>query len=82
MQIARLGAVVVATFAVLWAPFLGSRGEGALAVLQRLAPVNRGLFEDYVANFWCVGSLLIKWKRIFSQQVGSAAASKTCQPAS
>lgn len=32
-------------------------------------PVHRGLFEDYVANFWCSTHPLIKWKHLFSQQV-------------
>jgi ALG6, ALG8 glycosyltransferase family len=35
--------------------------------LQRLAPLKRGLYEDYVANFWCSTHFLINWKRMFSQ---------------
>lgn len=35
-------------------------------VLSRLAPFERGLYEDYVANFWCTTSVLVKWKRLFS----------------
>lgn len=35
-------------------------------VIHRLAPFERGVFEDYVANFWCSTSILIKWKRIFT----------------
>lgn len=49
-------------------PYLSSL-EAVLEVLERLTPVKRGLFEDYVANFWCVSSLAIKWRRLFSQQV-------------
>lgn len=37
-------------------------------MLQRLVPVHRGLFEDYVANFWCSTHPLVKWKRLFPQQ--------------
>lgn len=33
-------------------------------MLHRLVPLARGLFEDHVANFWCVSSVLIKWKRL------------------
>ena len=35
--------------------------------LQRLAPLKRGLYEDYVANFWCSTHFLLNWKRLFSQ---------------
>lgn len=35
-------------------------------VLSRLAPFERGLYEDYVANFWCGTSMLVKWKQLFS----------------
>ena len=66
--VANLGVAVLATFALVWAPFLTTPG-GAWAVLQRLAPLRRGLYEDYVANFWCATSPAIKWKRLFSQEV-------------
>ncbi|XP_059172595.1 probable dolichyl pyrophosphate Man9GlcNAc2 alpha-1,3-glucosyltransferase [Physella acuta] len=61
-----LAMVVVITFVVIWSPFLQSK-ETALSVLQRLFPVNRGLYEDKVANFWCAVSVIIKFKQIFSQ---------------
>ena len=38
--------------------------DAVLQVLHRLLPWDRGLFEDYVANFWCTTSLLIKWKKL------------------
>lgn len=37
-------------------------------VLRRLAPLHRGLFEDYVANFWCGTHTLVKWKRLLPQE--------------
>ncbi|XP_073104503.1 probable dolichyl pyrophosphate Man9GlcNAc2 alpha-1,3-glucosyltransferase isoform X2 [Elaeis guineensis] len=37
-------------------------------VLSRLAPFERGIYEDYVANFWCSTSIFIKWKRLFPIQ--------------
>ncbi len=52
----------------MWAPFLAS-SDSLLAVLTRIFPTQRGLFEDYVANFWCVSSLIIKWKRLLHPQV-------------
>ena len=78
--IAKLGLVVVATFAVCWAPFLSSPCA-ALQVLQRLVPVKRGLYEDYVANFWCVSSPAFKWRRLYSQQVLFDSARHSQQPA-
>lgn len=35
-------------------------------MISRLAPFERGIYEDYVANFWCSTSVLIKWKRLFA----------------
>ena len=64
----ELGAVVVATFAICWAPFLAEPPRAG-DVLRRLAPLGRGLFEDYVSNFWCSTSALVKWRTLFSQQV-------------
>lgn len=75
--VGRLGVTVVATFALVWAPFLYPDPSAAAPVLQRLAPVHRGLYEDYVANWWCVSGLAgIKWKRLLTQQqlVGVCAA--------
>ena len=66
---ASLGLVVVGTFGLVWAPWLGSWGA-ARQVLTRLVPLSRGIFEDYVANFWCVSNVIFKWKLRLSQQVG------------
>lgn len=60
-----LGLAVLTTFAIVWAPFLTSIDD-AMTVFSRVFPTRRGLFEDYVANFWCVSSLVIKWKKLFS----------------
>ncbi|XP_050941621.1 probable dolichyl pyrophosphate Man9GlcNAc2 alpha-1,3-glucosyltransferase isoform X3 [Cucumis melo] len=53
-------------------------------VLSRLAPFERGLYEDYVANFWCTTSVLIKWKRLFSVKLlkilSFTATLSTCLP--
>lgn len=63
VAIAKLGITVVATFAVCWAPFLTST-DNALQVVQRIFPLRRGLYEDYVANFWCATSSVIKWRSL------------------
>ena len=63
-----LGSTVVLTFALVWLPFLWPP-ELALQVLRRLVPVKRGVFEDYVANFWCVTHVVVKWKRLLEADV-------------
>eukprot|EP00884_Botryococcus_braunii_P008812 jgi/Botrbrau1/17932/Bobra.50_1s0032.2 len=65
--VARLGLVVISTFIIVWSPWLRSP-ELAWGLLSRLVPVRRGLYEDYVANFWCATALVVKWKRLFTQQ--------------
>ncbi|EEC05953.1 dolichyl glycosyltransferase, putative, partial [Ixodes scapularis] len=60
-----LTGVVCATFAVCWAPYLHSPGLW-LQVLRRLFPLDRGLFEDKVANLWCTLSLVVKLKSLYS----------------
>ncbi|WMV16812.1 hypothetical protein MTR67_010197 [Solanum verrucosum] len=47
---------------------LGKGELKLLEVLSRLAPFERGIYEDYVANFWCTTSVIVKWKRLFSTQ--------------
>lgn len=55
-----------------------------MQVLARLAPFERGIYEDYVANFWCTTSVLIKWKKLFDTQslklLSLAATVSTCLP--
>jgi alpha-1,3-glucosyltransferase len=36
-----------------------------VAVLGRLAPFQRGIYEDYVANFWCATAPAARWKTRF-----------------
>lgn len=68
--VGRLGVVVVLTFAVCWSPYLTSV-ESVLQVLRRIFPLQRGLYEDYVANWWCATSSFIKWKQLFAGQEDS-----------
>ncbi|XP_028804459.1 probable dolichyl pyrophosphate Man9GlcNAc2 alpha-1,3-glucosyltransferase [Neltuma alba] len=67
LEVLKLGLVVLGTFAAVWWPYLYSM-ESILEVLSRLAPFERGIYEDYVANFWCASSILIKWKKLFTTQ--------------
>lgn len=64
-----LAVAVLGTFTIVWLPLLIFRPENvaildvALQILHRIFPVARGLFEDKVANFWCVADLVFKLKR-------------------
>lgn len=35
-------------------------------MLRRIFPVGRGLYEDYLSNFWCTSSVVIKWRQLFA----------------
>ena len=66
LRVARLGTVVLATTALCWAPFLGSWAD-ARAVLVRVFPVGRHLYEDKVASVWCTLALTpLKLKNLLS----------------
>jgi alpha-1,3-glucosyltransferase len=55
----QLGAAVIVTFSVMWAPFVmhgppdTTPTSRILHVLRRIFPFERGLFEGKVANLWC-----------------------------
>lgn len=83
LEVSKLGLTVLITFAIVWWPYIHSMDE-FLGVLSRLAPFERGIYEDYVANFWCTTSVFIKWKRLFTTQslkfLSLAATLFTCLP--
>eukprot|EP01133_Synstelium_polycarpum_P001104 gene1104-1258_t len=66
-KILIIGVVVILSFAICWLPFLSL--EQVSQLLFRLFPVARGLYEDKVANFWCVTSTLINYKLLFTPDV-------------
>jgi alpha-1,3-glucosyltransferase len=53
-----IGITVFACFLCIWLPFLTR--DQLPQVLRRIFPVQRGLFEDKVANIWCSLSLIYK----------------------
>jgi alpha-1,3-glucosyltransferase len=67
-HLVRVGATVVATFAILWLPFCLWPCEGGTCVdamgqvLQRLFPFSRGIFEDKVANLWYAASVVLDFR--------------------
>ncbi len=38
------------------------------AILSRIFPVHRGLFEDKLGNFWCISDVLFKWRLKYSEK--------------
>ncbi|XP_055547134.1 probable dolichyl pyrophosphate Man9GlcNAc2 alpha-1,3-glucosyltransferase [Wyeomyia smithii] len=61
VNLIMLGTVVVLTFATIWSPWLESL-ESTVQVIHRVFPIARGVFEDKVANVWCVVNVFIKLK--------------------
>lgn len=62
-NVSAKGAVVLAVFAALWWPWLSSV-SAALQVVHRIFPVARGVFEDKVANVWCVLNVAMPLKYV------------------
>ncbi|KAF5828838.1 ALG6, ALG8 glycosyltransferase family-domain-containing protein [Dunaliella salina] len=60
----KLGTAVILAFAVAWYPWTSDSPQAVVQVLRRIFPLRRGLYEDYVANFWCATSVAIKWKQL------------------
>ena len=68
-RLAKIGLAVIATFFLIWAPFIVKDVdnpaldlEQAKQILHRIFPVARGIFEDKVANFWCCLNVVFKLK--------------------
>ncbi|GAA6026409.1 hypothetical protein JCM8202_005056 [Rhodotorula sphaerocarpa] len=62
---ANLGFAVIATFIAVLAPFLSS-SRVLFQVAYRIFPFARGIFEDKVANFWCMLNVVIKLRPLFT----------------
>ncbi|CAI5732958.1 unnamed protein product [Peronospora destructor] len=69
LHLIKLTVGVIATFALMWLPMCvyASAENTCLStmaqVLHRIFPFGRGLFEDKVANFWCIADFIIKIRR-------------------
>ncbi|XP_054273152.1 probable dolichyl pyrophosphate Man9GlcNAc2 alpha-1,3-glucosyltransferase [Macrosteles quadrilineatus] len=60
-----LAIVVIFTVTIICLPFLTSIDQ-ATQLLVRLFPIARGVFEDKVANFWCMINVIYKLKSVVS----------------
>lgn len=70
IRVLKLSLAVISTFAMCWSPFyIFSGRQGIVQVLRRVFPLNRGIYEDKVANFWCSISVLIKIRNFLSTNV-------------
>jgi alpha-1,3-glucosyltransferase len=71
LLLVQLGLTVVLTLGLALLPLLVGPGAGdlgtVLQVLHRIFPLQRGLYEDKVANFWCASNLLIRWRTLLSR---------------
>lgn len=69
-NIPRFFSISIATGASLlslYLPFYLTGGvEGVLQSIARIFPFGRGIFEDKVANFWCVVNTIVKFKVLFT----------------
>lgn len=68
VALTAVGSTTVAVFLGVWIPFLWTDTD-PLQVVRRIFPVNRGVFEDYVANFWCALNVVVKIRNIFTTTV-------------
>lgn len=73
LKLFSIGLVVITTFTLVWFPFL-SNFNVINQVVRRIFPLSRGVFEDKVANFWCVLNIVYKLKTSFS----NASMAKIC----
>lgn len=63
----KIGIATIASFAFYLAPLYIFGGIDTLQqMVIRIFPFSRGLWEDKVANFWCVANTVIKFKDIFT----------------
>lgn len=65
-----IGVATITSFVIMFAPiYVFSDGlKTLLQSIHRIFPFARGIFEDKVANFWCVTNVIFKYKNIFTQE--------------
>ncbi|CAH8492424.1 unnamed protein product [Heterobilharzia americana] len=74
----KLSLTVLLTMSIIFAPFLIMADQNVLyQVIRRLFPLNRGIYEDKVSNFWCATSPLIKWRSLFTVSSPSPSSSSS-----
>ncbi|AMD20153.1 HCR003Wp [Eremothecium sinecaudum] len=67
-RLVTISNATIISFTCLYAPIYISGGfRNIIQSLHRIFPFSRGIFEDKVANFWCVSNILIKYKVLYTQ---------------
>lgn len=61
LKFIALALAVIISFSIIWLPFLTDL-DSVLQVIKRIFPINRGIYEDKVANFWFCVSIFFKIK--------------------
>ena len=67
LHVILIGLTVLTTWGLLLYPFSSSI-DNILQVFKRVFPVERGLYEDKVANVWCALSVVLKLRQLFALQ--------------
>lgn len=67
-KLLSLGLTVLTTLAIVCFPFVTNFNQG-LQLIARLFPVARGVFEDKVANMWCLVNLVYKLKILMPNEI-------------
>ena len=67
IKLFKIGSVVILTFVSVWWPFIQDLTQFE-QVLHRIFPLNRGIFEDKVANIWCSLNVIYKLKNFIKQE--------------
>lgn len=71
-KLIEISLAILATVNVILLPFIWANpnevSKNLYQIITRVFPFNRGLFEDKVANFWCTTNILIKYRKIFTNE--------------
>jgi len=80
-EVCALASTVLSATLLCWLPLLVHGPGVALQALSQVLPLHRGVFEDYVSNFWCISNTVFDWERRFQPSTlagGSALVTLLC----
>ncbi|XP_072939494.1 dolichyl pyrophosphate Man9GlcNAc2 alpha-1,3-glucosyltransferase [Epargyreus clarus] len=66
-RINKLAIAVISCFVIIWYP-LSESWDTIIAVVRRLFPLTRGVFEDKVSNLWCTVNVFVKLKTVYTHE--------------